>query len=285
MKLLITGGTGFLGRRACGYFASLGWQVLAPGREEVDLTEEASVRTWFSRNLPEAVIHTAAISDTGLCQRQPEWSERINVTAAVNLAKVCREYGVKLVMCSSDQVYSGSPEPGPHREGEVLKPNNVYGCQKLRAEQLCLAVFPRTVCLRLSWMYSVKDLPGDHGHFLTALKAAMAEEAGAFAWPVHDRRGLTDVDTVVQNLPAALQLEGGCWNFGSENESSTYATVKAVLEQLDMAPLLARLKPNEAAFAENPRDITMDIGKTSSEGIFFPTTKEGLTAALKKLLA
>lgn len=282
MKLLVTGGSGFLGRRTSAYFASLGYQVLTPSHSTLDITNRDTVRNWFRENQPEAVIHTAAISDTGLCQQKPEWSERINVDGCVNLAQSCREFGAKLVICSSDQVYSGSSLPGPHQEDEILAPNNVYGCQKLRAEQQCLKILPDTVCLRLSWMYSTVSFPGEHGQFLTTLKTVLADETKPLTWPIHDRRGLTDVDTVVNNLPAALKLPGGVWNFGAENSASTYDTVKELLTRLGMSSALARLQPNEAAFADNPRDISMDLTKLKAAGIDFPATLEGLIRAMKK---
>ena len=78
-QVLITGGTGFLGRRAAAHFKALGFRVLTPSHGELDITEEASVQKWFREHKPEGVIHTAAISDTGLCQQRPEWSEKVNV--------------------------------------------------------------------------------------------------------------------------------------------------------------------------------------------------------------
>ena len=282
MKLLITGGSGFLGRRTATYFKALGFQVLTPSHGELDIIHRETVQSWFRENRPEAVIHTAAVSDTALCQRQPQWSERINVGGCVHLAESCAEIGAKLIICSSDQVYSGSPLPGPHREEEPLAPNNVYGNQKQLAEQKCLEILPETVCLRLSWMYSREPLPGEHGHFLTALKAALEDETKPLTWPIFDRRGITDVDVVVKNLPAALKLPGGIYNFGSENDANTYETVKTLLTQLGMTEALARLKPNEGAFAENPRDISMDTAKLRKAGISFPTTKQGLLKALKQ---
>ena len=282
MKLMVTGGSGFLGRRAAAYFTALGHQVLTPSHSTLDITDRNSVQKWFRENRPEAAIHTAAISDTGLCQQKPDWSERINVDGCVHLAESCREFGAKLVICSSDQVYSGSTLSGPHREDEILVPNNVYGCQKLRAEQQCLEVLPDTVCLRLSWMYSTVSFPEEHGHFLTTLKAALADDTKPLTWPIHDRRGLTDVETVVKNLPAALKLPGGVWNFGAENSASTYDTVKELLTRLGMSSALARLQPNEAAFAHNPRDISMDLTRLNAAGITFPATLEGLIRAMKK---
>lgn len=281
MKILVTGGSGFVGKRVVAHLKGLGWEVLAPGHGELDITDGSALEQWFREHRPEAVIHTAAVSDTGVCQRNPQWSEVINVTGTVNLVSVCREFGAKPLICSSDQVYFGSTVPGPHREEEVLSPANVYGCQKLRAEQLCLEIFPETVCLRLSWMYAGDVLPGDRGHFLSQLKQALAEEARPLSWPLHDCRGLTDVEYVVKNLVPALKLPGGVWNFGSANGLSTHDTVKEILETLGMESALRRLKPNEEAFADNPRNLSMDPAKLQGAGIVFPTTAEGLILALK----
>ena len=281
MTLLITGGSGFLGRRAAAYFKTLGFRVLIPSHGELDITDREAVRNWFRENRPEGVIHTAAISDTGLCQQKPEWSERINVDGCVHLAESCREFGAKLLICSSDQVYSGSAVSGPHKEDEPVTPNNVYGNQKLQAEQKCLEILPETVCLRLSWMYAGDSQPGERMHFLSTLKAALADETKVLTWPVHDRRGITDVETVVKNLPAALKLPGGVYNFGAENDQNTYETVGSVLEMRNLEAALNRLTPNLEAFAASPRDISMDLTKLRAAGIDFPTTKQCLLNALK----
>ena len=281
MKLLVTGGSGFLGRRTAAYFESLGWQVFAPSHSQLDITDGASVRRWFENHRPDAMIHTAAVSDTGACQRDPEGSEIINVNGTANLVECCREFGVKPVICSSDQVYFGSTLTEAHKETETLSPGNVYGGQKLRSERQCLAICPETVCLRLSWMYARDRFAGEKGDFLSALKAALADESREICWPIHDRRGLTDIQYVVENLPKALELPGGVWNFGSENDRSTYETVKEVLEARNLREPLQRLKPNADAFADGARNLAMDLTKLNAAGIRFPTTSEGLIEALK----
>ena len=104
MKLLITGGTGFLGRRAAAYLKSLGFSVQSPSHGELDIIDEEAVADWFRENRPDVVIHTAAISDVGVCQRNPEMSEKVNVDGCIHLAKACRETGSKLVI---QQIESG----------------------------------------------------------------------------------------------------------------------------------------------------------------------------------
>lgn len=284
MKLLITGATGFLGRRAAAYFASQGYEVLTPSHSQLDITREASVRDWFTENRPDAVLHCAAISDTGVCQREPERSARINIDGPVLLAKACRELGAKLIFCSSDQVYFGSSLPGPHSEWEALSPGNVYGRQKLLAEQQCMSLCPDTVCLRLSWMYDDHSLPGEHGHFLTTLLSSFQDTAQAITWPVHDYRGLTAVAEVVKNFPDALRLPGGVYNFGAENDLDTFHTVQALLEAHHLEEPLSRLHANQEAFAAAPRDIRMDCSRIKTAGIHFRTTLQGLTETLGNVL-
>ena len=88
------------------------------------------------------------------------------------------------------------------------------------------------------------------------------------------------VADVVRNLPKALSLPGGVWNFGSENGESTYDTVKSVLECLGL-DAVNRLQPNTEAFADCPRDISMDLAKLRSAGITFPATPDALLDALR----
>jgi dTDP-4-dehydrorhamnose reductase len=129
-------------------------------------------------------------------------------------------------------------------------------------------------------MYSRQDLPNQHGHFLATLKEAIADERKTLTFPIHDRRGLTDAADVVKNLPKALKLPGGVWNFGSENDKNTYETVKSVLEELGLEAV-NRLQPNRDAFADHPRDISMDLSKLAAAGITFPTSRDALLQALK----
>ena len=281
MKILITGGSGFLGRRAAAFFSALGHQVLVPSHAQLDIKNNSAVEDWFQRQHPDAVIHCAAISNTGLCQKKPEWSHEINVTGSLNLATACNQCGAKFVFCSSDQVYHASALPGPHFESEKLTPVTAYASQKLQAEQLCQAVCPNTVNLRLSWMYSDQFLPGEHGHLLLSLRDALQEKTIPIVRSPYDFRGVTDVESVVQNLPAALNLPAGVYNFGAENNLDMYHTLQTVFSNLGLQDALHRLSPDETA---QPRDIRMDGSLAASYGISFESTVDGLYRALSSCI-
>lgn len=279
-RIVITGASGFLGSRIAAYYQKMN-QVLCPSRREMDIMEEESVRRYIAAYRPEVVIHCAAVSDVGRCEREPERSSLVNVTGSVNMAKACADVGSRCVLCSSDQVYMGSTHPGPHREEEVLNPSNTYGRQKHMAEQLCLEAYPESVLLRLSWMYDSKQgKSGSHSDFLHNFWVDWL--AGkCLSYPIYDKRGITDVWEVTRNLEKTFSLPGGCYHFGAGNHISTYDVMQEIWERLGLPE--ERLFRNELAFAENPRDLTMSQDKCRQCGINFTDTMEGIIQCLSEL--
>ena len=278
MKLLITGGSGFLGRRAVRKFGA-GCRVLAPAHGELDITDRSAVMAFCEAEKPDLVLHCAAISDVGACGREPERSYAINVAGAVNLAAGAGAVGAKCVLCSSDQVYFGSPEERPHREDEPVIPQNLYGREKLEAEFFCRTENPDCVLLRLSWMYDAVTLhEREHGDFLrTLLPQLRAGER--LSYPVYDRRGITDVNEVLANMEKCFALPGGVYNFGAPNDCSTYELMERVFDRVHLDRNL--LTRNEQAFADGPRNLCMDQSKLNRAGIVFSSTEEGLVRALR----
>lgn len=276
--ILITGSHGFVGKRAVKFFQGR-YRVAAPSHAEMDITDPASVRRYMEALRPEYVLHCAAVSDVGQCQRQPERSWEINVSGSVHVVKAAKTLGAKCLLCSSDQVYFGSPLQSPHQETEPLSPANAYGRQKLEMERRCLAIDPQCVLLRLSWMYDLqKAEPGEKDTFFTRLTADLAA-GGPLVFRVYDRRGITDVNHVLENMEKAFSLPGGVYNFGSPNALSTPDTVKAAFRAANLE-WRGKIREDREAFASSPRNLTMDPRKLEKAGIFFPSTAEGLAQAL-----
>lgn len=277
-RILVTGASGFLGSRVVTYFQRLGQILVTPGHREMDIADIASVKAIFLQTKPDVVIHCAAISDTGVCERNPEDSFCVNVQGSENIAKAAKEAGAKCLICSSDQVYFGSTQMEAHAEEETLYPVNVYGRHKLEAEKRCLSENPDCVCLRLSWMYDGKSfVTGEHGDFLrTFLQKIQAGEE--LIYPVYDKRGITYVWEVVENLEKAMYLPGGVYNFGAENACSTYDTVRVVLDRLGDHPY--KVLPDNKAFAGQPRNLSMNTAKIRQYDIHFRDTCDALMDCL-----
>lgn len=280
-KLLITGASGFLGSRIVDFY-NRKYDIYAPTHKEMDITDEVSVSNIFYQYKPDIVIHCAAISDVGACEKEPEKSWKINVEGSINIAKASNKIHAKCIICSSDQVYFGSSIEGVHSEEEELQPFNLYGQEKLKAEQECIKVDSNCVLLRLSWMYDIRTIKeGEHSDFFRNLLLQI-RSTDKLSFPIYDKRGITDVNEVVQNLEKTFEIAGGVYNFGSPNDKNTFKTVYKVFK--DVGLNTNRLHKNEEAFKINPRNISMCQQKINGCGIVFSSTVNGLSKNLKKVL-
>ena len=278
-RILITGGSGFLGSRLAYYYKEK-YDLLLPTHSELNVSREEAVKCYLEEQRPEAVIHCAALSNTWYCEQHPEESHRVNVQATVRLAKACKLIGAKLLFMSSDQVYNGTPQLGPLSEEVMLQPVNCYGQHKLEAEQRALRNLPTSVGLRLTWMY---DLPQSsmklNSNLLVNLNKAY-REASILRAATHEYRGVTYVWEVVRQMEKALSLPGGIYNFGSGNTSNSYALHIEAAHLMGFKEPQHWILPDEERFNEQPRNLTMDCSRIEQYGIRFNESVEGIKEAL-----
>lgn len=254
MRILLTGSKGFVGAR----IAQRLEVIPAPSLRDMD---EGTVQAMVDRTEPDVIVHTAAISDIGACERDPEASYRANVEIPLRLAKT----GVKCVMFSSDQVYGGHAGEGPYAEGDVA-PANTYARHKLEMEHRVLDVNPDCVLLRATWMY---DMPlygvTNRGNFLVNMLAA---RRGHISLPVGQYRGLTYVRDVADMIVPALSAPGGAYNFGSENDLTMGETARRFSDLLGLEVAIEDVGERH--------HLWMDCAKARAVGICFPNTMDGL---------
>lgn len=276
MKIALTGSGGFLGSRIMEYYKDR-LEIIPLRHQETALLEQKAVDSFFLRKKPEVLIHCAAVSDTGECEKSPEKSCKVNVEIPAVLAKACRKYGAKMIFCSSDQVYFEETlefqKEYSHTEEEALHPKGVYGQQKLQAEKRIQEICPDAVILRLSWMYDWKRRESEHGTLVSTIRENV-EKGRTVSYPVYDYRSITNVWEIVENLHSVFALPGGVYNFGSRNEYSTFEVVQRILKLMGKDESL--LLENRESFKECPRNIRMDTGKLERHGICFRTTEDGL---------
>lgn len=274
-KILVTGAKGFVGARVMEYFKDA---IAFPSEILRAAEPEKGVIEFVKRVQPAAVIHTAAISDIGECEKDPDASYLANVILPDALNKAALEEKIKILMFSSDQVYTGMTEEGPYSdETELPEPTNTYARHKLLSEKRTLDKNPDCVHLRATWMY---DMPlynhKNRMNFLTlALKAA--QTGAPMDASVHQHRAVTYVRQVASNLEKMLSAPGGAYNYGSANDLAMYETTLSFFRILGLKEKAEALVRK----TEAPGSLWMTFEKLNRAGVYFDTTTEGFEKVIK----
>ena len=125
-KILITGASGFVGCRVTNTFKEI-FELVTPTHDELDVTSAEEVERFVKETGPDAILHLAAISNTGYCEEHPDESYLTNVVSVENLARAAAAHGCKFVWFSSDQVYNGNLEEGLLSEDMDVSPEKPTG--------------------------------------------------------------------------------------------------------------------------------------------------------------
>ena len=158
MRILVTGGAGYIGSHTCVELLQAGYEVvvvdnLSNSKEEslrrvqelagrplefhqVDLLDEAGLRAVFDRSPVEAVVHFAGLKAPGESVRMPLEYFHNNVTGTLVLCQVMREHNVKNLVFSSSATVYGDPHTLPIMEDFPLSATNPYGRSKLMIEEI-----------------------------------------------------------------------------------------------------------------------------------------------------
>ena len=151
MRILVTGSNGLLGTKVLDRLLAQGAdQPLAASRNErangylgdlpfwrVDVADAADVERVLDEARPDAVIHTAALTDVDGCERQRDLARAINSDGAGIVARACAARGIRLVHLSTEYVFDG--EAGPYRETDPVSPLGWYAKTKEAGEQAVIA--------------------------------------------------------------------------------------------------------------------------------------------------
>lgn len=276
-KVLVTGSQGFFASRFIEYYKDK-YEVVALNHKSLDITDESSTVEALKQINPKYVVHAAAISDTGTCERNPELSYKVNVEGTRNIAKGCATASAKLFFLSSDQIYNGTLKEGPYSEEEGA-PNTVYGRHKLEAEKAASEITESVVSLRLTWMFSLpeRNKKINSNIVWNVVKAALKGEA--LKLPIYEYRGITYVQDLIENFNKIFFLPEGVYNCGSENNLTTYDIGRVVLNTMGLKEEL--LIKDEERFKESVHDLRISNKKLKHHNIYFQSSEEAIGKCIK----
>ena len=158
MKILVTGGAGYIGSHTCVELLSAGHDVVIvdnlsnsklsvldrvkkiSGKSfafaQVDVRDQVNLETVFAEHQPDAVIHFAGLKAVGESVEQPLQYYDNNVTGSLVLFRVMAKFGVKTLVFSSSATVYGDPATVPILECFPLSATNPYGRSKLMVEEM-----------------------------------------------------------------------------------------------------------------------------------------------------
>lgn len=162
-KLLLTGSAGFLGWNVR-QLTQNQWNYIGIHHKNkpsglpsyaLDLTNPIKVNQTLAAIQPDAILHLAAISSVGYCQKNPTESYAINVQATQYLATYCQAVQIPFIFTSSEQVFDGK-KPS-YVESDLPNPINAYGKQKAAAEAIVQSICPNACIARIAVLYGQHD--------------------------------------------------------------------------------------------------------------------------------
>jgi GDP-4-dehydro-6-deoxy-D-mannose reductase len=145
MGVLVTGGTGFVGRHLIGEIRRRGLRVAATGLVAaegadgpVDVRDPEAVRDMVRGARPDAVVHLAAQSSAAVSFRAPQETFEVNVLGTLNVLAAVRELAprARLLIVTSAELYGPSTPDLPHRETSPMNPRSPYGASKAAQDLL-----------------------------------------------------------------------------------------------------------------------------------------------------
>jgi dTDP-4-dehydrorhamnose reductase len=233
--ILITGATGTLGSAFARICSERHLPYRLVSRKQLDITDPLSIEAAIQYYNPWAVINTAGYVKVDEAEKDADTCQLVNAHGALWLGEVCQKRGIQYLTFSSDLVFDGAKQQ-PYLESDPVKPLNVYGQSKARAEQGILATYPEALVVRTSAFFG----PWDNFNFLT-LMAGQVVQGNDFLASEDMVVSPTYVpDLVHACLDLLLDEESGVWHLNNPGEISWYELARKGAEMMNLNPEMIR---------------------------------------------
>ncbi|MBI5284277.1 MAG: dTDP-4-dehydrorhamnose reductase [Chloroflexi bacterium] len=222
MRILITGGHGQLGQSLVRALSAHDASALS--HAELDVADARSVDRAFGDHRPRVAVHTAALTDTARCEREPDAARAINAAGTENVARACARSGARLIAISTNEVFDGQKR-APYAESDVARAVNAYGQSKLEGERLASAACPDTLIARTSWLY------GDGGNNFVEKVRAAAQSGRKLSFVTDEIASPTATADLAQAIRALIERSAppGIYHLANEGAASRYDWAREIL--------------------------------------------------------
>ncbi len=237
MRVLVTGGAGFIGSHIVDVYIANGHDVavvdnLASGPRanlnpaarlyEVDIRDAEAIGRVFEAERPDVVSHQAAQASVRVSMENPRLDAEINVLGSLNVLEACRQWGVrKLIYAGTGGATVGEPRYLPVDEEHPVQPLSPYGADKHAVEHYCDLYRHNfgldTTILRYANVYGPRQNPrGEAGVIAAFARRMLAGEEPIVNGSGEQERDYVYVSDVARiNLLALGGGSGRLYNVGT----------------------------------------------------------------------
>jgi nucleoside-diphosphate-sugar epimerase len=217
-RILITGGTGFIGAYLADELTRRGHDVVALGSKDGDLAAPGVFEGLLDEHAPEIVVHLAARVGRVVGEQAPDETRRLNVDAAALVAAACAARGIRLAHGSTTEVYGAIGDRDVDEETPLdVEPPHEYGRTKRDAETAVVGHAPDALLLRIFFPYGPGTAPGQRGAIVSMLdQAVRGDQITVYRG---DERSWCWVGDTADAIALLIERdERGAWNVGRDDD-------------------------------------------------------------------
>ena len=284
MKILVTGGAGFIGSQVVDGYLAEGLEVvvvddLSRGSREnvsprarfyqVDIRERSALKAVLEQEKPDLINHHAAQIDVRRAVKEPIFDAECNIFGSIHLLELAVEYKVRrFLYASTGGAIYGEPKVLPATEETPVLPITPYGISKHTAEHYLylyniLYGLPYVV-LRYGNVYGPRQSSkGEAGVVAIFCEQMLQGITPTIYGDGTKTRDYVEVSDVVRaNVYALSRGEGEIFNISSGVRTTDYGILTAVREALDIPPFEPRYAPKRPGEVDH---IGLDVSKARAK--------------------
>jgi len=272
LKFMVTGVNGQLGHDVMMQLKEMDFDVIAPIRDEFNLTDKDQVKKYILKERPDVIIHCAAYTAVDKAEDEKDLCYAVNVEGTRVIAETAKQINAKLVYVSTDYVFDGLGQE-PHSEDKETQPINYYGYTKEQGEKIVRELLDKHFIVRTSWLYGLNG----NNFVKTILKLAETRnEINVVSDQIGAPTYTADLSKFIIDL---LQTDKyGTYHGVNEGFCSWYEFAKAILEKsaskVKVNPISTESYPTKA---KRPKNSRLAKNNTDSIGIVrLPNWKDAL---------
>lgn len=269
MKVLVTGGAGFIGSHIVDLLIAAHHEVAVVdnlwsqgGGErkhihpaatfyQVDITDEPALRQAFDEARPEAVYHQAAQHSVAISTKDPQLDARVNVLGLLNVLSNCTRTGTRKIICASSGASYGTPERLPITEETPQRPESPYGITKMAMEYY-LRYWQQAngltyTALRYGNVFGPRQDPGGEAGVISIFaRRFLLRESVRIDWDGEQQKDYVYVGDVARaNLLALERGDNEIFCIGTGQGTSVNAIYETLAEITGYRPAIVRAPRRE----------------------------------------